>query len=123
MTIARFDSDEWFDMEDAHKDGRVIRLYYPAGNVNVAGSASGAKIRRFYLEARTILGRWWTEKAAMERVGERAHEGMRGARIERDGGYWGGAQNSKPNAGLPTAWQPYIWEAVAERYPETKEKV
>lgn len=102
----------WREIETAPKNATVTLLFDEGwGNVR-----SGADKRRIVMPARIINGRWWSASDAFKKVGSRSLEGMRGARIRHDGGYWGLAKSSKPLAGLPCAWMPceeYIKETIA----------
>jgi hypothetical protein len=101
----------WQPIDTAPKDGSVIYLAFAEGRANVRGARAR---RRIWLPDRVVTGRWWTADDAFRRVGKRCFDGMRGARLARDGGYWGAAKKSKPLAGVPTHWMPYAPAGVTE---------
>jgi hypothetical protein len=94
---------DWKPMSTAPKDGSPVRLLFDEGKALVA---SGTGSRSVCLPQREVEGRWWSAEDVYRKVGKRSREGLRGSRIEQDGGYWGGVNKSKPMAGTPQGWKP-----------------
>lgn len=86
-------------METAPRDGRGILLLFSEGMANVQGPDS----RRKWLPRRELLSRWWSACEVNSRIG--TVMGLRKARLELDGGYWGALDKPTVRAGLPVGWR------------------
>lgn len=108
---AKSQTTEWLSIESAPRDGTPVWLFFREGHGNIRGNQP----IRMKLPERETVATWWSAERVFQRIGKRSRDGMRGARIARDGGFWGLVKKSVPLSGMPIAWRPLSDADRAER--------